>query len=166
MGDVACAGRSRRFPVGDLATEGWAGSPTGDRASHPVAGTESCVWAGDRPGRSVDLSACNAQAGRNPVGRNPQAAGVNGTSPEIPDTVDADPYATAGKAAAVARQGESRRAPIPRPAGHAGTGSARNPREPAIGPVTFAGGVTGKVIPSPTWGWRVSDRPIVSGKGG
>ncbi len=45
------------------------------------------------------------------MGRNPQAyAGVNGTSPEIPDTVDADPYATAGKAAAVARQGESARA--------------------------------------------------------
>jgi len=42
------------------------------------------------------------------VGRNPQVAGVNGTSPEIPNTVDADPYATAGKAAAVARQGESR----------------------------------------------------------
>jgi hypothetical protein len=31
---------------------------------------------------------------------------VNGTSPEIPDTVDADPYATAGKAAAAARPGE------------------------------------------------------------
>jgi len=45
------------------------------------------------------------------VGRNPQVhAGLNGTSPEIPSTVDADPYATAGKAAAVARQGESRRA--------------------------------------------------------
>ena len=44
------------------------------------------------------------------MGRNPQAAGVNGTSPEIPNTVDADPYATAGKAAAVARQGESERA--------------------------------------------------------
>ena len=41
------------------------------------------------------------------MGRNPQAAGLNGTSPEIPYTVDADPYATAGKAAAVARQGES-----------------------------------------------------------
>ena len=44
------------------------------------------------------------------MGRNPQAAGVNGTSPEIPDTVDADPYATAGKAAAVARSGQSGRA--------------------------------------------------------
>jgi hypothetical protein len=44
------------------------------------------------------------------VGRNPQTAGVNGTSPEIPNTVDADPYATAGKAVAVARQGESERA--------------------------------------------------------
>ncbi len=41
------------------------------------------------------------------MGRNPPAAGLNGTSPEIPDTVDADPYATAGKAAAVARPGES-----------------------------------------------------------
>jgi len=45
------------------------------------------------------------------VGRNPQMhAGVNGTSPEIPYTVDADPYATAGKAVAVARPGESARA--------------------------------------------------------
>ena len=41
------------------------------------------------------------------MGRNPPAAGVNGTSPEIPSTVDADPYATAGKAVAGARQGES-----------------------------------------------------------
>ena len=42
------------------------------------------------------------------MGRNPPShAGVNGTSPEIPYTVDADPYATAGKAAAVARQGKS-----------------------------------------------------------
>ena len=41
------------------------------------------------------------------MGRNPQSAGVNGTSPEIPYTVDADPYATAGKAAAGARPGES-----------------------------------------------------------
>ena len=31
---------------------------------------------------------------------------MNGTSPEIPYTVDADPYATAGKAAAAARPGE------------------------------------------------------------
>jgi len=45
------------------------------------------------------------------VGRNPQVhAGLNGTSPEIPSTVDADPYATAGKAAAVARQGQGARA--------------------------------------------------------
>jgi len=41
------------------------------------------------------------------VGRNPPVAGLNGTSPEIPFTVDADPYATAGKAAAGARQGKS-----------------------------------------------------------
>jgi hypothetical protein len=34
-------------------------------------------------------------------------AGMNGTSPEIPYTVDADPYPTAGKAPAAARQGES-----------------------------------------------------------
>ena len=40
------------------------------------------------------------------MGRNPPAAGLNGTSPEIPFTVDADPYATAGKAAATARPGE------------------------------------------------------------
>ena len=45
------------------------------------------------------------------MGRNtPAQAGGNGTSPEIPFTVDADPYTTAGKAIAVARQGESRRA--------------------------------------------------------
>jgi len=40
------------------------------------------------------------------VGRKPPVAGLNGTSPEIPFTVDADPYATAGKAAATARPGE------------------------------------------------------------
>ena len=40
------------------------------------------------------------------MGRNPPQAGMNGTSPEIPFTVDADPYATAGKAAAAARPGE------------------------------------------------------------
>ena len=45
------------------------------------------------------------------MGRNPQShAGLNGTSPEIPSTVDADPYATAGKAAAVACQGQGARA--------------------------------------------------------
>jgi len=45
------------------------------------------------------------------VGRNPQVhAGLNGTSPEIPSTVDADPYATAGKAAAAARYGQGERA--------------------------------------------------------
>ena len=41
------------------------------------------------------------------MGRNPPVAGLNGTSPEIPFTVDAAPYATAGKAAAGARQGKS-----------------------------------------------------------
>ena len=41
------------------------------------------------------------------MGRKPPVAGLNGTSPEIPFTVDADPYATAGKARADARQGES-----------------------------------------------------------
>ncbi len=51
-GDVACAGLSRRFPVGALATDGWAGSPTGEEASHLVAGTESCVWSGNRPGEA------------------------------------------------------------------------------------------------------------------
>lgn len=40
------------------------------------------------------------------MGRKPPTAGLNGTSPEIPNTVDADPYATAGKAAAAARSGE------------------------------------------------------------
>ena len=40
------------------------------------------------------------------MGRNPPTAGLNGTSPEIPYTVDADPYATAGKAPATARAGE------------------------------------------------------------
>ena len=42
------------------------------------------------------------------MGRNPRAnAGMNGTSPEIPFTVDADPHATTGKAPATARPGES-----------------------------------------------------------
>ena len=42
------------------------------------------------------------------MGRNPRAnAGMNGTSPEIPFTVDADPDTTPGKAGAAARQGES-----------------------------------------------------------
>ena len=41
---------------------------------------------------------------------------MNGTSPEIPDTVDADPYATAGKARAAARPGER---------GPASTGASR-----------------------------------------
>jgi len=41
------------------------------------------------------------------VGRNPQHSGMNGTSPEIPHAVDADRYATAGKAPAVAHRGES-----------------------------------------------------------
>ena len=40
------------------------------------------------------------------MGRNPPVAGLNGTSPEIPFTVDADPYATAGKATATARAGK------------------------------------------------------------
>jgi REP element-mobilizing transposase RayT len=35
--DIACAGQSRRFPVGDLATEWWAGSPTGDGVSHSMS---------------------------------------------------------------------------------------------------------------------------------
>ena len=41
------------------------------------------------------------------MGRNPQDAGMNGTSPEIPYTVEADPYTTAGKALAAARPGQS-----------------------------------------------------------
>ena len=41
------------------------------------------------------------------MGRKPPVAGLNGTSPEIPFTVDADPYATAGKVGAVARSGQS-----------------------------------------------------------
>ncbi len=41
------------------------------------------------------------------MGRKPPTeAGLNGTSPEIPFTVDADPLATAGKAIAAARPGE------------------------------------------------------------
>jgi len=51
-GDVACAGLSRRFPVGDpcwgIGTE----SPTGSGASHPGAGTESCVQSGDGLGEA------------------------------------------------------------------------------------------------------------------
>ena len=52
FGDVACAGLSRRFPVGDpcwgIGTE----SPTGSGASHPGAGTESCVQSGDGLGEA------------------------------------------------------------------------------------------------------------------
>jgi len=40
VGDVACAGQSRRFPVGDLSADRWVGNPTGEEASHFLAGTE------------------------------------------------------------------------------------------------------------------------------
>lgn len=64
------------------------------------------------------------------MGRNPPAqAGVNGTSPEIPDTVDADPYATAGKAGAGARQGESARASTGAAAGGTQGREGRGTRE-------------------------------------
>lgn len=41
--NVACAGISRRVPVGNLLIDGWAGSSAGDRTSQWVAGTESCA---------------------------------------------------------------------------------------------------------------------------
>jgi len=47
QGDVGCAGPSRRFPVGELDRCSGIASPTGDGASHPVAGTESCVQSGN-----------------------------------------------------------------------------------------------------------------------
>src|SRR3990172_10217399 len=74
---------------------------TGEQGVPPATGEPPGRWdrvlrlAGRPTGRSVD---------RNPVGRNPQDAGMNGTSPEIPYTVEADLLATAGKAIAAARQ--------------------------------------------------------------
>ena len=52
----------------------------------------------------------NRRAKRRQESCRPKAAmhaGMNGTSPEIPYTVDADPYATTGKAPATARSGQS-----------------------------------------------------------
>ncbi len=68
--------------------------------------------------------------GRNP----PRPAGLNGTSPEIPYTVDADPYATAGKAGAVARYGEGE---------HASTGAS------AVGTQEREAHGTREVLPPP-----------------
>ena len=44
--DVVCAAPSRRFPLGDLRWCSGVESPTGAGASHPGAGTESCVSVG------------------------------------------------------------------------------------------------------------------------
>lgn len=73
------------------------------------------------------------------MGRKPPTAGLNGTSPEIPNTVDADPYATAGKATATARPGE--RGPASTGASAVGTQGREahgtreilsSPRQPAV----------------------------------
>jgi hypothetical protein len=78
------------------------------------------------------------------VGRNPPAAGLNGTSPEIPFTVDADPYATAGKATATARPGE--RGPASTGASAVGTQGreARGTREILSSPRAGAAGADPK----------------------
>ena len=78
------------------------------------------------------------------MGRNPPVAGLNGTSPEIPFTVDADPYATAGKAAAGARQGKS--APASTGASAVGTQGreARGTREILPSPRAGAAGADPK----------------------
>ncbi len=52
LGDVVCAGPSRRFPVGDLLSQRGAGSPTGAEASHLPAGTGSCVQPGNGLGEA------------------------------------------------------------------------------------------------------------------
>ena len=84
------------------------------------------------------------------MGRKPPAAGLNGTSPEIPFTVDADPYATAGKAAAGARQGESR---------PASTGAS------AVGTQGRAAHGTREILPSPRGG-PVDPNPKGNRRGG
>ena len=82
--------------MGDLATEGWAGSPTGDRASHPVAGTESCArgWVTARAKCRQEL--CGPKSAiargserdkpRNPLhrGRRPVCNGGEGSSGRSP----------------------------------------------------------------------------------
>ena len=86
------------------------------------------------------------------MGRKPPVAGVNGTSPEIPFTVDADPYATAGKAAATARPGE--RGPASTGASAVGTQGrdARGTREIPPSPRGCP------VDPTPTGNRRGGDR--------
>jgi len=84
------------------------------------------------------------------VGRNPPQAGMNGTSPEIPYTVDADPYATAGKAAAAARPGER---------GPASTGAS------AVGTQGWDARGTREIPPSPR-GCPVDPNPKGNRRGG
>ena len=117
--------------MGDSRTDGCAGSPTGTRASHSRAGTESCVWAGNRPGRSVD---------RNSVGRKPPIGGTERDKPRNPLHRGRRPVGNGGEGSSDrsfrrertrVHRGLSRR--------HAETGSARNPGEPAIGPATWPG---------------------------
>ena len=68
------------------------------------------------------------------MGRKPPGAGLNGTSPEIPFTVDVDPDTTPGKAPAAARQGES---------GPASTGAS------AVGTQGRKAYGTREILPSP-----------------
>ena len=84
------------------------------------------------------------------MGRNPRAnAGMNGTSPEIPFTVDADPDTTPGKAGAAARQGESGPASTGASAVGMQDGEASGTREILPPARSSDRGRQGKAIPSP-----------------
>ena len=98
VGDVACAGPSRRFPVGDSCISECTGSPTGDGRATRSLGPSLASW-------RVTVRTKRRQESCRP--KSATHAGMNGTSPEIPNTVDADPYATTGKAPATARSGQS-----------------------------------------------------------
>src|SRR3990172_7723093 len=119
---------------------------TGEQGVPPATGEPPGRWdrvlrlAGRPSGRSVD---------RNPVGRNPQDAGMHGTSPEIPYTVEADPYPTGGKAAAAARPGQSGPASTGAPAvgtqgreAH-GTRETPAPPRPPVGGAAREGNLSG-----------------------
>ncbi len=148
--DVGCAGPSRRFPVGELDRCSGIASPTGDGASHPGAGTEPARGGqvlrpvGQPSGRSVDLSACGGQESCGPKAATD--AGMNGTSPPEADK-PRNPLHRGRRPASYGGEGSSGRSPRrERPRvrrglsrQHAGTGSARNPGDPPIGPAVGRG---------------------------
>ena len=101
------------------------------------------------------------------MGRNPQDAGMNGTSPEIPYTVEADPYPTGGKAAAAARPGQSGPASTGAPAvgtqgreAH-GTRETPAPPRPPVGGAACKGDQSGGVQR-----WGVGSAHGTQGTGG